>query len=315
MEQEIQVSIVCITYNQEQYIKETIDSFLKQKTDFKYEIIIHDDASTDSTPKIIQEYCKQYPEIIKAIFEKKNQYSRGVAIIEECILPYVHGKYIAFCEGDDFWTDCYKLKKQVSALEKHAECNICGHSVKVVQEDGKEQRGIIRPKKQDCVIETSEVIEGGGDFIGTNSLVIRTEVLENALPFRKMYTLDYTLQVMGALRGGMVYLDECMSAYRYCATGSWTVEMNSQLLKRCIHSLKVLEMLKQLDIDTEYKYKNSVHKIYIKQLKNTIEVLNIFNTDMCKYMSVKEKIDINLKNLYHKVMSPLLKVRRKTKSE
>ena len=113
------VSIDFITYNHEAYIKDTLDGFLMQKTDFAYEVLIHDDASTDQTVKIIRKYEKKYPDIIKPIYQKENQYSKKIKISVQYQYPRALGKYIAICEGDDYWTDPYKLQKQVDFLEAH----------------------------------------------------------------------------------------------------------------------------------------------------------------------------------------------------
>ena len=108
----MEVSVLCLAYNHEKYIKKCLDSILAQKTNFKYEIIINDDASTDNTANIIKEYEEKYPEIIKPIYQIENKYSKGEAIVEEYMLPKATGKYIAFCECDDWWLSDDKLQKQ-----------------------------------------------------------------------------------------------------------------------------------------------------------------------------------------------------------
>lgn len=113
------VSIDCLTYNHEAYIRDALEGFLMQKTDFPFEILIHDDASTDQTANIIREYEKKYPGIIKPIYQKENQYSKEVNITTDFQYSRAKGKYIAICEGDDYWTDPYKLQKQVDFLETH----------------------------------------------------------------------------------------------------------------------------------------------------------------------------------------------------
>ncbi len=115
------VSINCITFNHEKYIKEALESFLMQKTNFEYEILIHDDASTDNTADIIRKYEKKYPDIIKPIYQEENQYSKKVNISKNFQYPRAKGKYIAICEGDDYWTDPNKLQKQVDFLESNPE--------------------------------------------------------------------------------------------------------------------------------------------------------------------------------------------------
>ncbi len=114
-------SICCITYNHKLYIREAIDSFLMQETNFPFEILIHDDASTDGTTKIILSYAKKYPDIIRPIIQTENQYAKCGLINPRFLFPKARGKYIALCEGDDYWTDNTKLQKQVAFLEDNQE--------------------------------------------------------------------------------------------------------------------------------------------------------------------------------------------------
>lgn len=131
----ILVSICCITYNHERFIRQCLDGFLMQKTGFEFEILIHDDASTDGTAHIIREYEQKYPDIIKPIYQNENQYSKGIPISITYNFPRAKGKYIALCEGDDYWTDPCKLQKQVDFLEHNPEYSICCHRYRVYDED------------------------------------------------------------------------------------------------------------------------------------------------------------------------------------
>ena len=119
----VYISCVCITYNQSKYIRDTIDGFLAQITQYRFEIIIHDDASIDDTHKILIEYKEKFPSIIKLILQKENQYKLGKKITPLAV-NYSCGKYVAICEGDDYWIDKFKLEKQASILELHEDCNI-----------------------------------------------------------------------------------------------------------------------------------------------------------------------------------------------
>ena len=139
----ILVSICCITYNHEEFIRDCIEGFLMQETDFPMEIIIHDDASTDRTPEIVREYAAKYPDLIFPIFQKENQFSKGRKPLINLTLPHAKGKYIAVCEGDDYWTDPHKLRKQVDFLESHPDYISCYHDAMIVDEDG----NIVKPSK------------------------------------------------------------------------------------------------------------------------------------------------------------------------
>jgi len=120
------VSICTITYNHEPFIGQCMDGVLMQKTSFPVEFLIHDDASTDDTAKIIREYETRHPDVVKAIYQTENQWSKGVQIWSKYLFPKARGKYIALCDGDDYWTDPLKLQKQVDFLETHPDYTICG---------------------------------------------------------------------------------------------------------------------------------------------------------------------------------------------
>lgn len=141
--QELIVSVNCIAYNQEKYIKDCLEGFVMQKTTFHFEAIVHDDASTDGTIEIIKEYAEKYPDIIKPIFEKDNQWSKNDGSLDKIMQDACKGKYIAFCEGDDYWIDPYKLQKQVDYLEAHPECSVVYTKVKCWKESDNDFIGII----------------------------------------------------------------------------------------------------------------------------------------------------------------------------
>ena len=126
----LMVSIWCITYNHEPYIRQCLEGFVMQKTNFRFEAIVHDDASTDGTAAIVREYAEKYPDIIKPIFEIENQYSKGDGSLDRIMEEVCTGKYVAFCEGDDYWIDPLKLQKQVDYLESHPEYSMCFHNAK-----------------------------------------------------------------------------------------------------------------------------------------------------------------------------------------
>ncbi len=125
------VSVKCMTYNHGPYIAECLDGFMAQKTNFPFEVLVHDDASTDDTAAVIRRYEKKYPQIIKPIYEKENLYSKEDVSVHTGIDALISGKYLAICEGDDYWCDPYKLQKQVDFLESHPDYSLV-HSAKKV---------------------------------------------------------------------------------------------------------------------------------------------------------------------------------------
>ncbi|WP_413531700.1 glycosyltransferase [Empedobacter brevis] len=189
----ITVSICCITYNHELFIEQCIEGFLIQKCNFNFEVLIHDDASTDSTQKIIKEYQKKYPEIIKPIFQTENQYSKDVGGINARYnFSRAKGKYIALCEGDDYWTDPLKLQRQVDFLEENEEYVI--HSAKAqVLKNGNLEETIGNPLNKSTYDIT--------DFYTKNNLITCTILFKNIIPkFRE-------INIKGLLFGDwMLYL-------------------------------------------------------------------------------------------------------------
>lgn len=147
---EIMVSITCTAFNHEHFIEDAIKGFLMQETDFPFEIVINDDASTDKTADIIKRYSKKYPRLFNSIFQEENQYSKNKDPFKDIIMPVIRGKYIAICEGDDYWTHKHKLQEQVDFLEKHPEYGVCvGGFTRLVQSTGEMSEIIKHIKKKD----------------------------------------------------------------------------------------------------------------------------------------------------------------------
>lgn len=141
--EKVLVTIKCMVFNQEPYLRECFDGFLIQKTKFPFEVIVHDDASTDGSKAIIQEYASKYPSIFKPLYETENQYSKvGFFGIIKMMNQHIHGKYVAICEGDDYWIDPCKLQKQVDYLERNLECGLVyTQSFQLDQKINKQNRG------------------------------------------------------------------------------------------------------------------------------------------------------------------------------
>ena len=244
------VSVCCYTYNQENYIREAIESFLMQETDFPFEIVIHDDASTDSTRDIIRLYQKDYPLLIKVIFQEENQFSKGKKIFPLGVSE-ARGKYVAMCDGDDFWLDKNKITLQLSALQSHPKCGICFHPALEFLASDPSIRGISNNYSNEIkLFSVNDLIRGGGGFCPTASLMLKREVCNN-LPdwFERVLTGDYYLQVLAAKHGGALYLPNVMSSYRHMAVGSVSnLSRNANaesILMRADNEIKCLELLDQ----------------------------------------------------------------------
>ena len=269
---DVVVSIVCNAYNHEKYIADAIEGFVMQKANFGFEILIHDDASTDHTADIIREYEKRYPELIKPIYQTENQYSKKEGSVLRIQYGRAKGEYIALCEGDDYWTDSLKLQKQVDALKAHPECDMCAHGAVTI--DAETQREIYRDGAKGCdrILNPEDVIAGGGGYLTTNSLMFRKSLLDTKWKFREIIKLDYTLQILGSLRGGIVYLEDTMSVYRLGVQGSWTQRMAQDVKKRIQHRSRIFQMFETLNAETGYKYDATIQREIMRTEIDTLDL-------------------------------------------
>ncbi|MCD9464114.1 hypothetical protein CJF25_14155 [Photobacterium phosphoreum] len=219
----VYISCVCITFNQKDYIRDAIDSFLAQETEYYFEIIIHDDVSTDGTRDILLEYKNKYPSIIKLVLQDENQYKLGKKITPLAV-SYASGEYIALCEGDDFWIDKQKLQKQITELEKNKNIKICFTSAYSLYPNGKVK--VINNYKNTYLVKFENIILGGGGYMPTASILIKREVYkELPLWFYSAPVGDYYIQMLGGLNGA-IYLSDQTSAYRISSVGSWSSNRN-----------------------------------------------------------------------------------------
>ena len=214
------VSVCCMTYNQETTIAQTLEGILSQQTDFAFELIVHDDASDDRTADIVREYADRYPDIIRPIYQTENQYHR-YNLLRQFILPAARGRLIAFCEGDDYWTDPDKLSLQAHYMLAHPACTLCFHAVQQLSPDG--DMMLCRPRKTSGEVPASLIVKRGGLFCPTASAMYRRDVADCWPAFRMAADVyDYPMQVLAAAMGGIYYMDRVMAVYRFASAGSWT---------------------------------------------------------------------------------------------
>lgn len=252
------VSVNCITYNHEAYISDAINSFLMQETEFPFEIIIGEDCSTDNTRLFINEYLKKYPNIIKLITSEYNvgMQKNGIRTLKSC-----KGKYIAFCEGDDYWTDSKKLQIQVDKMNNNPVYDLSIHYSSAY--DVQLLKKVKKWKFEDNEITytTSDVLSTSGQFASTSSYMIRqTLILKYSHIFYKELPIgDFFIELYGSLRGGILYLPYEMSSYRINVNGSWSQRYSSNL-----SSNKTLEyFIEMKDLMIDFKKNNPKHSKYI----------------------------------------------------
>jgi glycosyltransferase involved in cell wall biosynthesis len=235
----ILVSVICDVYNHEPYLRDCLEGFVMQQTNFQYEILIHDDASTDNSVKIIQEYVDKYPHLFKPIYQTVNQYSQGVGIWRDIQMPRANGKYIAICEGDDYWTDPWKLQKQVDFMEANPDYSICFHKVKtLIQSTGElKDEFIVRDMPGTSTIVDLAI----GNYIHTPSVLYRKSNLDQSVYQNMTPCLpgDYVMWMLLAEKGNIYKIEEFMAVYRY-GVGIWSDKAS---VTNSLESLKTLAKL------------------------------------------------------------------------
>jgi glycosyltransferase involved in cell wall biosynthesis len=223
-ETDLMVSICCTTYNHEQFIAQTVDSFLAQQTDFDFEIVIGDDCSTDGTSAILKLFKEKYPDIITIITPEKNvgAHQNMIDVVKMC-----RGKYIALCDGDDYWTNPHKLQKQVNFLEANPEYTICCHHTRVIDQDGNTL--YVAPAPKPLIYTYFDLIAGRQAETKTATVVYRNLAEIHQLFKKPWYTschaADKFLKLFATyITGGKIYvMPEIMSCYRNHVGGVWSM--------------------------------------------------------------------------------------------
>ncbi|MCC2547910.1 glycosyltransferase [Hymenobacter sp. BT175] len=225
------VSVCCITYNHEQFLAQTIESVLMQQTTFAVELVIGEDCSPDRTRQIALDYQTRYPDRIRVLLPEKNLGIMGnlMATMGACT-----GRYIAFVEGDDYWTDPLKLQRQVDLMEAQPECSLCIHDAEVFTEDNSQppylfssRYPIFAPAGGGRITQAELVRHGWG--IASASMLFRSSSLTLPLPewYRQVFSGDYTLQLLSTRSGYIYYLPQVMSRYRLHSGGVMQTSNNT----------------------------------------------------------------------------------------
>lgn len=284
------LTIFCLTYNHEKFIRKTLEGFVNQKTNFDYNIIIHDDASTDRTQVIINEFVKKYPQKFIIIFQKENQYSKGINIINKFILPIINSKYIAICEGDDYWCDENKIQLQVEYMENNPNCSLCVHNTLLINENGTSLKKTFNDIGKSTNISVEEIILKS--ICQTSSYVYRSQFKNLPENFQVPGVGDYPLRLWLALHGYVYYIDKIMSCYRCGAINSWSTRVRSSKDRLIKHNLNMINFHNIVNKYTNYRYDRAIQiKIAMYEYSNiqiTKQYWKILSNKNCLILFFKQ---------------------------
>jgi glycosyltransferase involved in cell wall biosynthesis len=256
------VSILCDAYNHEKFIRETLEGFLKQRTDFPFEIIIHDDASTDNTQAIIKEFTEKYPQIIKFILQKENQYSKKVNFWSDITFPMAQGKYIALCEGDDYWIDELKLQKQVDFLENNQGYVIAWTDFYNKKEDELVANDFKNTLPEVYTIDFDTLFNPYCTY--TLTCVFRKDAVD-PLDYKKFkYGKDNTLYSLALCNGKGAFMNFQAAAYRWHPGGVYSLQ--KPFFQRYSSYLNIKEIVENIP---ESRTKN-IQKVMFSLLKASV---------------------------------------------
>lgn len=320
------VSVACVTYNQEDTVEQMLKGILEQKTSFRFEVIIHDDCSKDNTPDIIKKYADLYPDVIIPVFEKENQFSKGKKILITYVYPLVRGKYIAYCEGDDYWTDKYKLQKQFDALENNADCSICVHNVACITNSGMPldekfpgidiEEGVIYANRylQYEFVEKSWLFQTTSYFVKSS---IMKKLCTEIPKFVNTYPVgDLPIVLLCLQEGNCYYIKRDMSVYRKNSGGVLTKNKNN-IQREINYYEKMLEGHREFKKYTKNEYRKYVEhtilvtEIFLKKLKG--EYKKIDNKEYLKVkdnFSYKNRVLIKVGKVFPKITYLCFKIMR-----
>ncbi|MEZ5336072.1 MAG: glycosyltransferase [Methanolobus sp.] len=293
---EVMVSICCITYNHANFVADALDGFLMQETDFKYEILIHDDASTDGTADVIRSYEEKYPDLVKPIYQTENQYSKGKKIIATFMYPKAKGKYIAFCEGDDYWTDPKKLQIQFDYMEKHPEVVCCYHVDYLLEGDVLTKKSRV-PAEFQRSYSSMEMMSGQTYISPVTMFYRKLDILMNyppEAPFIKNGD-TYLISMLGQHGSGAFLPNIKPAVYRIHKGGMWSKKSNSHRKAMALNSwfwlAEYYSRIGNEKVEDEYRRRYIIGAMATVPFMRLVRIFakSLLDYLLCPFNSLKKK--------------------------
>ncbi len=272
--QEASVCALCVTYNHEKFIRKTLDGFVAQKTTYPFRVIVHDDASTDSTPEIMREYEAKYPDLFTMIYETENQYSKHNETwqwLRELVAPMIHEKYFMTCDGDDFWCDPEKVQLEVDFLENHSDYVLCVHDTMFVNFDGENVRRLNGSDQDHDLYMKDMLMNWGHDFHSTSTCMKSEIFFKRPNEFYITVCDDWTVAIYAATLGKIHYIGRVMSCFRKGNPNSLTGKPDTR--KPYEHEddgKDIIEFLRNIN-----EYTNRKYDTYFRMRIRSIESLGL----------------------------------------
>lgn len=301
------VRIQCMTYNHELYIEDAMAGFVMQDTNFPFVAVIIDDASTDKTGEKVLQFMDNFFTMNDPIVTRTEEYNLGRLVFsrhktnKNCFFAVIllnenhyqikkskkdyyqewsNTKYTALCEGDDYWTNPYKLQKQVDYMESHPDCMLTVHSANWLTDDKIYPWGCQDAFSKDYSIE--EVIRCGGLYFATASFVFRSELSFDWPEWRRKAAVgDFPLQILSGLRGIVHYLPDNMCVYRYLHEGSWSSDQQSKASNVAFQKNKI-EWMTLLNEETEKRYQKAIYDQLFQHYNSLFSLREISFWDYAK---------------------------------
>lgn len=297
------ITVIVMTYNQKDYIRESLDSILRQKTNVDFNILIHDDCSSDGTSEIIDEYKKQYPDKIEVIHQKERTFLvvGFNGMLCSYVAPIIESEYIAYCDGDDYWCDDKKLQKQYDFMSSHPGYSMCFHSAYQIRPNNDmSSKWFI---KDEGDIDMFDIIsERPGVCVATSSIFLKSDVFKDFSDWRKKYPVeDVPMYITAAMKGKIHRLKDVMCVYRQFAAGSWSAQNKGDNDKMVKNLNEMKEAVLRFDEQTNQQY----HDLVVKEVESfdfriahiTRDLKTIFskvNKRFVKRLKFKERFSLKL---------------------